>query len=140
DLKSSSPSFRRGDFQQPKGWSSRNPVKYACEAHGTGFACFARVFDWIPAFAGMTSRDKLSLAPSIHSLPVSGPTRRHRRRRIGRISAPGLVRRRPHRKHQSGAVRDVRLAEPGFVPRLAVECGGLDVEVLRRVVARDDLE
>jgi len=69
--------------------------------------------------------------PTVTFHPTSLLAHRHRRRRIPRIRPPRLVRLRPHGQHQRGAIGDIGMTEPRFVPRLAVERGRLDVHVPR---------
>src|SRR5699024_7830621 len=46
--------------------AGRNPVHMTCEAHKTkGWECFARIPDWIPAFAGMTEYFEVPTVPGI---------------------------------------------------------------------------
>src|ERR1035437_4543087 len=65
------------------------------------------------------------------TLPWRG---RHRRWRRIPGTAPVLIGRRTHSQDQLSALGNIGMAEPRFVPLLSVECGGLNVNVFRRVM------
>ena len=55
-------------------------------------------------------------------------------------TTPALIGLGSHGEDQCSTVGDVGVAEPGLVPGLAIERGGLNVFVLRGVIAGDDVE
>ncbi len=85
-----------------------------------------------------TNAPVFNCLPDVYLAKSSGLTDQRRRRKTGDVSAQRRIRRIAHRQFQRAAIRNLRVAKPHLIERLAVQPNALHVFVVVRIVARDN--